>query len=72
MLNNKGIVFGTDINERILGYSILFDLPLEIWLIILSKDLDEKDLNNFFNSIPIQKFNELIAVSYTHLTLPTN
>lgn len=61
MLNNKGIVFGTDINERILGYSILFDLPLEIWLIILSKDLDEKDLNNFFNSIPIQKFNELIV-----------
>ena len=59
--NKKETVFGKDMNGNILSYSVLFDLPLEVWLIILSKDLDEKDLNNFFKSIPLKKFDDLIV-----------
>lgn len=58
--HKQGTVIGKNIYDGILRYSILFDLPLEIWLLILSKDLDEKDLNNFFKSIPIPKFHDII------------
>ncbi|KAL6935671.1 uncharacterized protein HGUI_01817 [Hanseniaspora guilliermondii] len=58
--HKQGTVIGKNLYDEILRYSILFDLPLEIWLLILSKDLNEKDLNNFFKSIPIPKFHDII------------
>lgn len=56
----KSTVLGLDTAGREITYSVLFDLPIEIWLLILSKDLNEMDLTNFFNSIPIFKFKTLL------------
>ncbi|OBA25761.1 hypothetical protein HANVADRAFT_49767 [Hanseniaspora valbyensis NRRL Y-1626] len=59
---NKSIISGLDTNGNELTYSILFNLPIEIWLLVLSKDLDEVDLKRFFKSIPLPKFESLLDI----------
>ncbi|XBW37972.1 hypothetical protein QEN19_003557 [Hanseniaspora menglaensis] len=59
-LSNGSTVSGFDAYGKEIRYSILFNLPIEIWLCILTKDLNEVDLRHFFNSISLAKFKSLL------------